>query len=135
LTFIGDLPILIGLILKIKRLTESSVKHSDPIPYIPAEVRDLVGLCKAEMMASEVWLFGSRARGDNHLDSDFDILAIIPDDAPDEIDAPRFAYRLRRQSGAHADLLTVRFSEYVGASSVPNTISYAVAHEGVRLDA
>lgn len=123
------------LILKIKRLTESSVKPSDTIPYLPAEVRDLVSLCKTEMMAAEVWLFGSRARGDNHLDSDFDILAIIPDNAPDEIDAPRSAYRLRRQSGAHADLLTARFSEHVGASSVPNTISYAVAHEGVRLDA
>lgn len=111
------------------------MKRGKTIPNLPAEVMTLVGLCKTEMMASEVWLFGSRARGDNHLDSDFDILAIVPDNAPDEIDTPRAAYRLRRQSGAHADLLTTRFSEYIGASSVPNTISYAVAHEGVRLDA
>ena len=30
----------------------------------PVEVKGLVKLCKTEMRASEVWLFGSRARGD-----------------------------------------------------------------------
>lgn len=105
------------------------------IDSVSAEVKLLVNLCKKEMLASEVWLFGSRARGDNTLQSDFDILAVVPDDAPEDIDTPRAAYRLRRQSRAHADLLTARASDFIGASSVPNTISYAVAREGVRLDA
>ncbi len=101
---------------------------------VPKEVRHLVELCKTEMLAMEVWLFGSRARGDNHDRSDFDILAVIPDDAPEYIDSPRAAFRLRRQSKAHADLFTVRASDFAGATDVPNTISYAVAREGVRLD-
>ena len=102
---------------------------------IPAEVRQLVDLCKQEMLASEVWLFGSRARGDNHPASDYDLLAIIPDDAPEGIDSPCAAYQLRRRSKARADLLTARASDFLGASSVPNTISYAVVQEGIRLDA
>lgn len=111
------------------------MKHIAKPKDLPEEVRLLVSLCKTELLASEVWLFGSRARGENSPDSDFDILAVVPDDAPEGIDTARAAFRLRRKSRAHADLLTARASEFIGASSVPNTISYAVAQEGVRLDA
>lgn len=114
-------------------------RHDDDRPplreNVPAEVRLLVNLCKTEMLASEVWLFGSRARGDNSSQSDFDILAVIPDDAPENIDTPRAAFLLRRRSKARADLFTARASDFIGATTVTNTISYAVAQEGVRLDA
>ncbi|NDV50803.1 nucleotidyltransferase domain-containing protein [Yangia sp. PrR003] len=110
------------------------VKHEVKLKDLPDEVKLLVSLCKAELLASEVWLFGSRARGDNSPESDFDILAVVPDDAPEGIDTPRAVFRLRRKSKARADLFTARASEFLGASMVPNTISYAVAQEGVRLD-
>lgn len=102
--------------------------------HFPEEVMRLVELCKRDMLASEVWLFGSRARGDHRGDSDYDILAVIPDEAPDDIDTPLAAFHLRRRSGAHADLFTTRMSDFFGAKTVLNTISYAVAREGVRLD-
>ena len=102
---------------------------------LPESVRRLVDLCKTEMLADQVWLFGSRARGDNHEASDFDILAVVPDDAPSGIDSPVAAFRLRRKSKAHADLLTTRMSDFLAAKSTPNTISYSVSHEGIRLDA
>lgn len=101
---------------------------------IPDAVRLLVTLCKRDMNASEVWLFGSRARGDFREDSDFDVLAVIPDNAPSDVDTPVAAFRLRRKSKAHADLLTARMSDFLAARTTPNTISYAAAHEGVRLD-
>ncbi|MFG6565935.1 nucleotidyltransferase domain-containing protein [Sulfitobacter sp. 1A13421] len=100
---------------------------------IPAEVQLLVDLCKSEMMACEVWLFGSRARGDHIDDSDYDLLAIVPDEAPEDIDSPMAAFRLRRRSGAHADLLTGRYSDFMGSKDVVNTLAYEVAKEGVRL--
>ncbi|WP_089268418.1 nucleotidyltransferase domain-containing protein [Jannaschia aquimarina] len=86
------------------------------------------------MGAAEVWLFGSRARGDFRDDSDYDVLAVVPDEAPQEVDSPVAAFRLRRKSRAHADLLTARMSDFLAARSTPNTLSFAVAHEGVRLD-
>ncbi|MFX0543832.1 nucleotidyltransferase family protein [Roseovarius sp. S4756] len=91
-------------------------------------------MCKRDMQAAEIWLFGSRARGDNREDSDYDILVVIPDDAPNDLDTPRAAFRLRRKSGAHADLLTARMSDFLGARMTVNTIRYAVAMEGIRLD-
>ena len=101
---------------------------------VPDDVYRLVELCKRDMKASEVWLFGSRARGDFRENSDYDLLAVIPDDAPPYVDTPVAAFRLRRKSRAHADLLTARMSEFIEARSTMNTISYAVAKEGIRLD-
>ena len=86
------------------------------------------------MQAVEVWLFGSRARGDHRPDSDYDLLAVVPDNAPEGIDTPMAAFELRRRSKAHADLLTGRMSEVVNARDVPDTLSYIVAHEGIRID-
>ncbi len=115
-------------------MPELVMENQVKIAKLPEEVTLLVELCKSELGASEVWLFGSRARGDHRADSDFDILAVVPDDAPEGVDSPLKAFRLRRQSRAHADLLTARYSDFESARTVPNTISYAVAREGVRLD-
>ncbi|MFN3663321.1 nucleotidyltransferase domain-containing protein [Yoonia sp.] len=104
-------------------------------PDLPPELQRLVQLCKRDMGASEVWLFGSRARGDFREDSDYDVLAVIPDDAPVDVDTLVAAFRLRRRSRAHADLLTARMSEFQAAKTTPNTISFAAAQEGIRIDA
>jgi predicted nucleotidyltransferase len=101
---------------------------------IPAEVRYLVHLCKTEMMATEVWLFGSRARGDHHADSDYDLLAVVHDDAPEDIDSPLNAFRIRRRSGAHADLLTARQGDFDSAKTVPSLLAHTIVNEGIRLD-
>lgn len=102
---------------------------------LPVEIQNLIGLCKSEMRATEVWLFGSRARGDHRTDSDYDILAVVPDDAPEDIDSPTVTYTLRRRARANADLMTARHTDFAQARSVPNTISYTVDREGIRLDA
>ena len=50
---------------------------------------DLVRLVKffeTELGAVEVWLLGSCARGDHHADSNFDVLAALPQDAHDNAD-------------------------------------------------
>lgn len=40
-----------------------------------------------------VYLFGSRARGDSGPDSDYDVLVVVPDDAPPERGRSRLATR------------------------------------------
>lgn len=59
----------------------------------------LVGRMVAAAHPLAIWLFGSRARGDAHSDSDFDLLAIFADDDP-------FSLDLRREQLADAVLGT-----------------------------
>ena len=98
-------------------------------------LRDLVDLCRADLTANEVWLFGSRARGNARPSSDWDVLAVIPDTAPKACDTVQNVWRVKRASGLPVDLLAVRFGEFIESRSTINTISYAVASEGIRLDA
>lgn len=94
---------------------------------------DLVALCRSELGAEEVWLFGSRARGDRHPDSDWDLLAILPDDAPEEALDPVRVSQVRRWSGLNADLLVVTRSDFLDAQDSVTTLSAIVAREGVQI--
>jgi len=47
-----------------------------------------------------VYLFGSKARGDAGPDSDYDLMVIVPDDAPAERRRSRLAYEVLWGTGA-----------------------------------
>ena len=94
----------------------------------------LVELCKEKLSAEQVWLFGSRARGDHRDDSDWDILAVVHDEAPDEVMDPVRIWKVGRESGVLTDLLTVKMSEFIEAQGSVTTISHIARREGVRLD-
>ena len=49
-----------------------------------------------------VYLFGSRARGEAGPDSDYDLLLVVPDDAPPERKRSRLAYEVLRGTGVAA---------------------------------
>lgn len=52
-----------------------------------------------------IYLFGSRARGDVGADSDYDLLVVVPDDAPPERRRSRLAYEVLWETGVAADVL------------------------------
>lgn len=74
----------------------------------------------------EVWLFGSKARGDAGPDSDYDLMVIVPDDAPPERRRARLAYQRLWGTGTAADVLVWTRSEFDRrvhlAASLPATI-------------
>jgi predicted nucleotidyltransferase len=45
-----------------------------------AEILSCAQVIARAMTVSEIWLFGSTARRDEHADSDVDLLVILPDD-------------------------------------------------------
>lgn len=96
-------------------------------------LRRLVEMCQLELVAEEVWLFGSRTRGDHHDGSDWDILVVISDSAPPDVDAVPNVWRVKRSTGLPVELLTVRAAEFAASRTTINTVSYAAA-EGIRLD-
>lgn len=81
----------------------------------------------------QVWLFGSRARGDARPTSDWDLLVVAPDHTDErDLDA-LVAWRLQRGSGVYADVIPCRASEFRADRHTVNTIAYTVATEGVLI--
>ena len=92
-------------------------------------------LAKAGVGAREVWLFGSRARGDSHPASDWDLLVVLDDDAPARYEDPGTLYQLGRTAGLVADVVSVRAWGAGGAGHGPPGLMYEVGREGIRVDA
>ena len=81
----------------------------------------------------QIWLFGSRARGDATPESDWDLFVVLDDGVGDEELDPGVGRRLRRECGVRADVIPWRASEFAEFRDTPNTLAYAVATDGVLL--
>ena len=69
-------------------------------PVLAEIVRRLVDVYQPEC----IYLFGSTARGDAGPDSDYDLIIILPDQAPQELLRARSAYLALRGTGVAADI-------------------------------
>jgi predicted nucleotidyltransferase len=74
----------------------------------------------------KIYLFGSRARGESGLDSDFDLMILVSDRSPADKKRSRLAYQALRGTGFPADILvwtTRAFDERLHLkASLPSTI-------------
>lgn len=64
-------------------------------------IRRLVDVYQPE----RIYLFGSKARGQAGPDSDYDLMVVVPDDAPPERRRSRLGYQALRGTGTAADVL------------------------------
>ncbi len=80
-----------------------------------------------------VYLFGSVARGDAGPDSDYDLLVVVPDDAPPERRRSRLAYEALRGTGAAADVLVCTRSYFDERRLLKASLPGTVLREGRRL--
>jgi predicted nucleotidyltransferase len=81
----------------------------------------------------QVWLFGSRARGEARADSDWDLFVVLDDEVVDDDLDPSVGRNLRRECGVRADVIPWRSSEFLEFRATPNTLAYSVATGGVLL--
>src|SRR5262245_61841842 len=80
----------------------------------------------------QIWLFGSRVRGDARIDSDWDLLAVVADcPEPADFDDPMTVWRVKREPAVPSDLFVWRVSDFIEDRDVPNTLAYSASHEGV----
>lgn len=89
--------------------------------------------CRTILNAKEVWLFGSRARRENHPDSDWDVLAVLDDDTEDSALDPMKWWEIKRASGLYMDLIASRQTDFEEAKDVVTTLSHQIYEDGVRL--
>lgn len=81
----------------------------------------------------QVWLFGSRARGDARPNSDWDLFVVVADNTPEEQLDLLDAWRLQYGTGVSADVIPCPQSAFREDLNTANTLPYAIAHEGVLL--
>lgn len=100
-------------------------------PRLSEVVRRLI-----EAYAPErIYLFGSSARGEAGPDSDYDLLLVVPDDAPPERRRSRLAYERLWGTGTAVDVLVWTRSSFDRRLHLPASLPATVVREGQLLHA
>jgi uncharacterized protein len=80
----------------------------------------------------QVWLFGSRARGEARTDSDWDFMAILPDSAPEQdLDLASVWQRLRDLRLRRVEVFTMTRDEFETWKQSLGTLAEIVASTGI----
>ncbi len=77
-----------------------------------------------------VYLFGSRARHQADADSDYDLLVVVPADAPEARRRPQLAVRALRGVGVPVDAVVMTRPAFDLRAHVVNSLPEAALHEG-----
>jgi predicted nucleotidyltransferase len=104
------------------------------LPHLTEEdVRALA--CIVERLAEayepdRIYLFGSKARGDYGPDSDFDLLVIVPDNAPENRKRSRLAYERLWGTGTAADVLVWTRGRFESRAHLRASLPGTILREG-----
>jgi predicted nucleotidyltransferase len=98
-----------------------------------APIARLIDRIVARLGPEEIWLFGSRAEGRARPDSDYDLLAVLPDDAPPEALDLMKAWELTCGLGVSADLVPCTRSDFEEEKDDIGTLARAAYHRGRRI--
>jgi uncharacterized protein len=80
----------------------------------------------------QVWLFGSRARGDARVDSDWDFMAILPDSASEQdLDPTSVWRRLRDLRLQRVEVFMMTRGEFEAWKRSLGTLAEIVASNGI----
>ena len=108
---------------------EADILRDDPV--LAEIVRRLVATYEPE----RIYLFGSKARGDAGPDSDYDLMVVVPDDAPPVRRRSRLAYEALRGTGRAADVLVCTRSSFDSRLHVRASLPATIVSEGRLLHA
>ena len=103
----------------------------DRDPVLAEIVRRLVDAYIPE----RIYLFGSKARGDEGPDSDYDLLLVVPDDAPARRRRSRLAYEVLWGTGTAADVLVCTHNWFQSRAHLEASLPGTVLREGRLLHA
>jgi uncharacterized protein len=77
-----------------------------------------------------IYLFGSKARGDYGPDSDFDLMVVVPDDAPEDRKRSRLAYERLWGTGTAADVLVWTRGRFESRAHLRASLPGTILREG-----
>jgi predicted nucleotidyltransferase len=104
-------------------------------PVDDPRLAEVVPLLVEAYRPERVYLFGSRAQGDSDPGSDYDLLLVVPDDAPPELTRSRLAYQRLWETGTAADVLIWKRTPFESRLHLPASPPATVLREGKLLHA
>jgi len=119
-----------GIIEIIRKICGASANMKAALTPEDAVLDEIVRRLVASYQPFQVYLFGSKARGDPGPDSDCDLLVVVPDDAPPERKRSRLAYEVLRGIGRSADVLVCTRSYFEPRRSLKASLPGTVVREG-----
>ncbi len=98
-----------------------------------AALREMVRRLVEVHAPVRIYLFGSVARDEATVDSDYDLLAVVPDEASAERCSNRAGFRSVRDIGAPRDIFAMRECEFSRQLHLRASFPATVVREGVIL--
>ncbi|MFQ5720663.1 MAG: nucleotidyltransferase domain-containing protein [Acidobacteriota bacterium] len=95
-----------------------------------SSLNQIVERLKRAYDPERIYLFGSKARGDDGPDSDLDILVVVQDDTPRERRGSRLAYQALRGTGVAADILVWTRAYFESRRHLKASLSSTIVSEG-----
>lgn len=122
--------------IRLARL-EDRIRHD--VPRLPpaevAKLADIVERLVSAYQPERIYLFGSKARGDWGPDSDFDLMVVVPDNAPPERQRSRLAYEKLWGTGTAADVLVWPRGRFDERANIVASLPATILREGKLLHA
>lgn len=87
----------------------------------------------AAFQPERIYLFGSKARSDAGPDSDYDLMVVVPNDAPPEKRRSRLAYQALRGTRVAADVLVCTREAFDSRLHLPASLPATINREGKLL--
>ena len=102
-------------------------------PEVTPDAASIASRLAVGLHAEAVYLFGSRARGDATMDSDYDFLVVVP-----ASNDSRYARNVQARSvvgdiRVPKDIVVLTRQEWASDLEVPCSLAATVAREGIRL--
>jgi predicted nucleotidyltransferase len=117
--------------------TQSIDQLRHALPHLgESELRALAEILAPLIAAYEperIYLFGSRARGDQGPNSDFDLMVVVTDSTTPQRQRSRLAYEVLRGTGTAADVLVLTRTRFESRLHLPASLPATVTREGKLL--
>ena len=95
-----------------------------------SKLTEIINLLTEAYNPEKIYLFGSVARGDQGPDSDFDLMVIVPDNAPSPQRRSRLAYERLWGTGIAADVLVWTHTAFESRKTVAASLPATILREG-----
>ncbi|MAT98923.1 MAG: DNA polymerase III subunit beta [Anaerolineaceae bacterium] len=100
---------------------------------ISNKLDQLIERLVSQLKPTSIYLFGSQARGEANLDSDFDLLVVMPDSPLPRHERETKAYDALWGLSFPADVVVLTAEEFEEAKQVTTSLASTVLREGTLL--